>query len=130
MAFVWTGKVFRNNRLSTVPLSIHVHAGGVIFLRINTALSKGIYDACKGDVHFRFGVDMTGHKVGLMFQSQDGKAWRKMHVDKYTRLFASIHASTLGINASDISGEYTDFHFDKDAQLWLADIRKRQPLKG
>lgn len=130
MAFVWSEATYHTNRASTVPLTINSEAQGTnLTIMVNAILSKGIIEACKGTVYFRFGVDMVGHKVGFMAQGHGGNAWRKMRVDKHGRLIACIRASIYGIHGDEIAGQYQDFRFDKNDQFWVADIRKRQIKK-
>ncbi len=125
MAFIWSGAAIRSPGQKSVPLMISGTSKGSIHFIVGPELSQGIIEACKGTPFFRFGVDVAGHKVGLMFQGQEAEAWRRPRIDKKGRIHATLKASIFNVKVEDLRGHYADFHFDKNDQFWTADIRKR-----
>ena len=126
MAFVWTTRIQQPTK--NMPLTIVSSNKGSVHWRLNTALSRGIAEACKDEVYYRFGVDMAGHRIALMFQAKKGREWRKARIDSEGRINSYFRVDFLHVIEKDIKGHYPDFHFDKADQMWVADMRKRIDL--
>ena len=126
MAFVWTTRIYQPTK--DMPLTIVSSNKDSVHLRLSATLSKGIAEACKYEIYYRFGIDMSGHKIALMFQGKKGRDWRKAKIDPEGRISAYFHVTPLRVTEKDIKGHYPDFHFDKTDQMWVADIQKRVDL--
>ena len=130
MAFIWSGAIYTSASRKNPPLKILSAGNGGIKFVVSSVLSQGIIEACKGTPYFRFGVDIIGHKVGLMFQGQEADAWRKPRISKSGQIYATLDLKPFNTTMEELRGIYCDFHFDKNDQFWTADIRKRQTIKG
>lgn len=125
MAFIWTGNI---NKLET-PLRICRGGNGKIRITISSKLSAQIIAKYGEHPYYRIGYDAQGHKFAMRFQSTKARDWRKMGcLNKCHRMTVLIAPDQLNATADELSGAYPDFGWNADDQMYLADMRKRQPL--
>ena len=128
MGFVWSQETHYYKTIK-YPLKIMSSGHGSVSVQFSKEITRKIMGDRK-EMYIRVGIDIEKHKIGVMFQNQMSSGWRPVSLSKDGFIKCSFNSRTnWDVGPEELKGCYADFHCDKDAGMWIADIAKRVPLR-